>query len=571
MRMMCLGLLLVAQVASGQSLPDAKALLEREATAFDAFSSYRFEEATTVTMTVSGMPIDVQMTTAVTAVNPGKRRMATKMAGMDMQLLVANGTDVWMLVPMLNQYMHLSGNDSPPAFGGGFLTTLGTSDAAKVVRSESVTIDGTSHDCWVVESRSDRVGVSGMEMHDVSATSWIDQSSGVTWRRTMKATMREGVLPVGGEVRMESIRRGLVLNEPVSDSLFVFTPPPGATEMSLDGIAGLPGLAPGAPAAAPPGVTPRRKSAAPVLPGEPQAYVPLLHPIERIEPAWPGEAKQQGIQGSIELVLTIDEQGTVTHAEALTGPKPLRPAAIATAKQMRFRPVVRDGRPVATYTTQTVDFIDWATYEPRPDLDVADSLASAQRQLTLSQAWPRTRAQVLADFENDLEGAEPALRQAFLPQLAKAAFDAGAIDQAERYAYELLGSTDDRADAGTAVHDGHLVLGRVAMARNDIDLAKRHLLEAGKTSGGPVLDSFGPDLSLAQQLLDAGESAVVLEYLAQCETFWTMGRPQLAKWEEAIRAGERPRLNGFFAGADALESPVPAAPPLPALVAAPRR
>jgi TonB family protein len=340
---------------------------------------------------------------------------------------------------------------------------------------------------------------------------------------------------------MESIRRGLVFNEPVSDSVFVFTPPPGATEMSLDGIAGLPGLAPGAPLAAPPAVTPRRKSAAPTLPGEPQAYVPMLHPIERIEPVWPAEAKN-GIQGSVELVLTIDEQGTVTAAEPLTGPKALRPAAVETAKQMQFRPVIRDGRPVAAYTTQTVDFIDWSTFDPRADLDMTDSLASAQRNLTLSQAWPRTRPQVLADFENDLEGAEPALRHAFLPQLAKAALDAGEIDKAERYAYELLGSAIDRADEGTAVHDGHLVLGRVAMTHNDIDLAKLHLLEAGKTSGGPVLDSFGPDLTLARQLLDAGESAAVLEYLARCETFWKTGRPQLQKWEAAIRAGERPHL-----------------------------
>jgi hypothetical protein len=222
---------------------------------------------------------------------------------------------------------------------------------------------------------------------------------------------------------------------------------------------------------------------------------------------------------------------------------------------MQFRPVIRDGRPVAAYTTQTVDFIDWSTFDPRADLDMTDSLASAQRNLTLSQAWPRTRPQVLADFENDLEGAEPALRHAFLPQLAKAAVDAGEIDKAERYAYEVLGSIGDGASDcgvcpeadraaldGTAVHDGHLVLGRVAMTHNDIDLAKLHLLEAGKTSGGPVLDSFGPDLTLARQLLDAGESAAVLEYLARCETFWKTGRPQLQKWEAAIRSGERPHL-----------------------------
>src|SRR5262245_40418557 len=103
MKMMCLGVLLVAQVASAQSLPDAKQLLEREATALDAFSSYRYEEATTMTMTVAGMPVDVQMTTSATGVNPGKRRLATKMAGMDMQLMVMNGKDVWMFIPIINQ------------------------------------------------------------------------------------------------------------------------------------------------------------------------------------------------------------------------------------------------------------------------------------------------------------------------------------------------------------------------------------------------------------------------------------------------------------------------------------
>jgi TonB family protein len=576
--MACLGVLLLAQVASAQSVPDAKALLERETTALDAFSSYRYEEAMTVTVTAAGMPVDVQMTSSVAGANPGKRRVATKMAGMDMQIMVSNGKDMWMFVPILNQYLHVSGDSADAAalagVGGGLpgvsLTDLARAGgnegmAVKVLRSERITVDSTAHDCWVVESRSEQLGVPGtMELRNVVSTSWLDQSTGLLLRRTMTGTMAEGALPVTGDVKMESNRRGFAFNEPVSDSLFVFTPPAGATEMSLDGLAGLTGgaAAPVQPAIPP---APRRKSA--VLPaGEPQAFIPLLHPITHIEPVWPAEAKQ--MEGSVELLVTIDEQGTVTDAEALSGPPALRPAAIAAAKQMQFRPVIRAGHPVAAYTMQTVDFMDWSLPSHVPLVNMADDLAAAQRQMTLSQAWPRSKAQVLADYENDLEGTDPSLQQAFLPQLAKAAIDAGEIDKAERYANEALGVTSPVPDDGTAVHDAHLVLGRVAMTRQEIDLAKLHLREAGKTTGGPVLSSFGPDLTLAQQLLDAGQRATVLEYLTRCETFWISGRPQLQKWEAAIRAGERPHLNqlGALLGGAGLEIPDAS----PASVAVPR-
>src|SRR5262249_41988818 len=69
----------------------------------------------------------------------------------------------------------------------------------------------------------------------------------------------------------------------------------------------------------------------------------------------------------------------------------------------------------------------------------------------------------------------------------------GSLDEAERLAREVIEgagpSERDRQD-GNAIHDGHEVLGLVALRRGDLDRAKRELLLAGETPGSPQLDSF---------------------------------------------------------------------------------
>jgi hypothetical protein len=67
---------------------------------------------------------------------------------------------------------------------------------------------------------------------------------------------------------------------------------------------------------------------------------------------------------------------------------------------------------------------------------------------------------------------------------------------------------------GNAVHDGHVVLGQVALAFGDVDTAKSELLAAGRTPGSPQLNSFGPNMRLASDLLDAGEGDVVVQNLS---------------------------------------------------------
>ena len=58
-----------------------------------------------------------------------------------------------------------------------------------------------------------------------------------------------------------------------------------------------------------------------------------------------------------------------------------------------------------------------------------------------------------------------------------------------------------------------------------------------------MLSSFGPDLELANELLQAGERASVLAYLEACSRFWKSGQGQVTTWIAAIREGETPQLD----------------------------
>jgi hypothetical protein len=95
---------------------------------------------------------------------------------------------------------------------------------------------------------------------------------------------------------------------------------------------------------------------------------------------------------------------------------------------------------------------------------------------------------------------------------------------------------------GNAIHAGHAVLGLLALRDGDTQRAVQELHKAGATPGSPQLDSFGPSMQLAKQLLRAGEAAAVLSYLEQCRAFWKMGDTWLTIWEEKIRAGDVPNF-----------------------------
>ena len=93
---------------------------------------------------------------------------------------------------------------------------------------------------------------------------------------------------------------------------------------------------------------------------------------------------------------------------------------------------------------------------------------------------------------------------------------------------------------GNAIMHGHVALGVVALERGDVGTAREHLLAAGRTPGSPQLDTFGPNMRLAEALLQAGERDVVLEYFDECRAFWRMDDGDLDQWSEMVRAGQMP-------------------------------
>ena len=152
----------------------------------------------------------------------------------------------------------------------------------------------------------------------------------------------------------------------------------------------------------------------------------------------------------------------------------------------------------------------------------------------------------LKELEGALGNMSDEERQANLPQLAKYAFDAGAYGKARNWAEEMLrlAAGPPSWNLGNLQHHGHLILGRLALHKGDVAKAKDHLLDAARTDGSPQLNSFGPNMKLAEALLVEGERETVLEYLALCGDFWDMGKDRLKEWKKTINNGGMPNFGG---------------------------
>jgi hypothetical protein len=164
--------------------------------------------------------------------------------------------------------------------------------------------------------------------------------------------------------------------------------------------------------------------------------------------------------------------------------------------------------------------------------------------LQLRTSWPcrhATNVEKLARAEDD------AHRFHVLPEAAKAAFEMGRTQDARHYAEEALRLAPqfrNQWSHGNAIHDGHMVLGRVALRENNVVAARTELLQAGRTRGSPNLNSFGPNVSLAKDLLERKQTDVVLQYFGLCARFWKFDRERLERWTVQVKAGEMPKLGG---------------------------
>lgn len=134
--------------------------------------------------------------------------------------------------------------------------------------------------------------------------------------------------------------------------------------------------------------------------------------------------------------------------------------------------------------------------------------------------------------ENNVE------RVGLLGRLAEAAFLAHRYQDARAFATAMLSGENRDAISEWGVHRAHIVLGRLALIDDDVTRAKYHLQEAGKVAGSPSLDGFDPEVSLAAELLERGETDVVLAYFELWSKFWPTD--ELAEWTALVKDGRTP-------------------------------
>ena len=146
----------------------------------------------------------------------------------------------------------------------------------------------------------------------------------------------------------------------------------------------------------------------------------------------------------------------------------------------------------------------------------------------------------MAAFERAYELSGDETRGVLLVDLAKNAFVANKYAKAREYATAALDNNPEGWNQGNRTHFGHLVLGRVALAEGNVEEAKFRLIAAATIHGSPQLNSFGPDMSLAAKLLEAGEKDVVLKYFELCAMFWESGKDELADWTALVTFDRMP-------------------------------
>ncbi len=71
---------------------------------------------------------------------------------------------------------------------------------------------------------------------------------------------------------------------------------------------------------------------------------------------YPLEASEGGIQGTVWLQLLISEEGDVKNVKVVSGDPALASAAVDAVRTRKFKPYIRDGKPVEVFDRTAVEF-----------------------------------------------------------------------------------------------------------------------------------------------------------------------------------------------------------------------
>src|SRR5882724_3913118 len=93
-------------------------------------------------------------------------------------------------------------------------------------------------------------------------------------------------------------------------------------------------------------------TASPTSPGDSTELMVIKAP----KPSYPMEATKKGVQGKVWIQLLISETGDVESADIISGDPNLARAVQDAMKKWKFKPYIRNGKPVKVNTKMPFDF-----------------------------------------------------------------------------------------------------------------------------------------------------------------------------------------------------------------------
>ncbi len=208
------GLLLLAlRVAPAQTQPDVGQILKQVAETYRAATEY--EIVFDATGREDGK--DVAMHALLASRAPGKYRTEGAFPGMEEQVHVYDGVNLWIYSPKENRYQSIPGDQITPAPGGlgegpeflmsGIRSIASQAMNGKLVREENLGVGGSDTACYVIEAT----------FEGQPETLWIDKKRFLILRKDT----------ADSKVTFTTVK----LNQPLPDELFKFDPPPGAKKI----------------------------------------------------------------------------------------------------------------------------------------------------------------------------------------------------------------------------------------------------------------------------------------------------------------------------------------------------
>lgn len=258
----------------------------------------------------------------------------------------------------------------------------------------------------------------------------------------------------------------------------------------------------------------------------------------RVTPAYPPLAKAARVSGAVVVEVTVDEEGNVMSARAVSGHPLLKDASVAAARGWKFKPTTLGGEPVKVIGTITFNFTPPSEEDiERAKEEVLANPNSADAHINLGEAYrAMSRYEEAATAFETAVGLDPRSAKA---HRALAQAYTGLVGHKEgsiKHLKEAIRLDPDYIDSYRYLGALYLSLGREEEA---VEVYKQALSRNPEGEGTEFIYTALGDYSLRlgryQEALDAFRQAIAVNprsaasgfgsvaYRGLCETYIKMG------------------------------------------------